>query len=135
MGKSQRTRSGLGRREERVHSIRHERLESLIREELNSIFDSEMQNPILYEVRVTRVELARDGSRARLWYASGRTSSLHDVARAEQGRALARASGFLRMRLNDALDLKRVPELRFCSDPAAHAEPEVERDSHPLSEH
>ena len=131
MGKSQRTRSGHDRREERVHSIRHERLESLIREELNSIFDSEMQNPILYEIRVTRVELTRDGSRARLWYACDGTSAPRDA----QSRALARASGFLRMRLNDALDLKRVPELRFCSDPAAYSDPQPERDSHPLSEH
>ena len=135
MGKSQRTRSGHGRREERVHSIRHDRLEALIREELNSIFDSEMQNPILNDIRVTRVELTRDGSRARLWYASEGTSSMRDLSRDDQSRALARASGFLRMRLNDALDLKRVPELRFCSDPAAYSEPEVERDSHPLPEH
>jgi ribosome-binding factor A len=108
-------------------------LESLIREELNSIFDSEMQNPILYEIRVTRVELTRDGSRARLWYACDGTSALRDVPRAAQNRALERASGFLRRRLNDALDLKRVPELRFCSDPAAYAQPEP--GVYPPSEH
>ena len=128
MGKSQRTRSAHGRRHEPVHSIRHERLESLIREELNSVFDSELQNPLLCDIRVTRVELTRDGSRARLWYALERSALTPDRARDARSTALARASGFLRRRLNDALDLKRVPELRFCSDPAAYSDPEPERE-------
>lgn len=124
MGKSDRTRALRERAEKRVHSIRHDRLESLIREEINSIFESEMQNPVFDGIRITRVELTRDGSRARLWYALDR-SPVHE----REGAALARASGYLRMRLNDALDLKRVPELRFCSDPSAYSDPE------PLLEH
>jgi ribosome-binding factor A len=121
MGKSDRTRAPRERAETRVHSIRHERLESLIREEINSIFESEMQNPVFDGIRITRVELTRDGSRARLWYA---VDPSH--AREPKDAALARASGFLRTRLNDALDLKRVPELRFCSDPTAYSEPLLE---------
>jgi len=85
------------------------RLESLLLEELNYLFSSEINDPILANVRVTQVELSRDGSRARAWYAA-------DQSKAElpaiEG-ALKRVLGFLRMRLCEALPLKRSPELRF----------------------
>jgi ribosome-binding factor A len=94
---------------ESVH-FRSARLEELIREEINSVLEGEINDPRLDGTRVLAVELARDGSCARLWF----------DARAESAeRALAGASGFLRSRLCDALELKRVPELRFRRDPGA----------------
>src|SRR5689334_3503013 len=50
-------------------AIRALRLEQLFREELNSILDGELGDARFDGVRVTLVELARDGSRARIWYA------------------------------------------------------------------
>jgi ribosome-binding factor A len=92
------------------------RLEGLIREELNSLLESEVTDPRLEDVRASRVELTRDGSRARVWFVTTQTE-----ARALAGidAAFVRASGFLRSRLCEALPLKRSPELRFRHDPAA----------------
>jgi len=89
----------------------------LFREELNSIVDGELGDQRFDGVRVTLVELSRDASRARVWY--GMTHS-HDSARiAAAEAAFVHATHYLRMRLCDALPLKRSPELSFRHDPAA----------------
>lgn len=102
---------------DRSASFRGQRIEELFREELNSLLDSEISDPRLDGVRVTQVELSRDGSRARAWF------STNDTAAEEREilGTLERASGFLRSRLCEALPLKRAPELRFRRDPAAPA--------------
>lgn len=93
------------------------RLELLIREEINALLDGEINDPRLEHVRITRAELSRDGSRARLWFVCTADAAPDELRLATH--ALQRASGFLRGRLGDALPLKRLPELRFCHDPAA----------------
>jgi ribosome-binding factor A len=96
--------------------LRALRLEQLFREELNSILDGELFDPRFDGVRVTQVELSRDGSRARVWY-SMLSSDEHQL-RATLA-ALSHAAPFFRARLCDALPLKRFPELTFRHDPAA----------------
>jgi ribosome-binding factor A len=101
--------------------IRGHRIEELFREELNSLLDSEINDPRLDGVRVTAIELSRDGSRARIWFAlalGGVRFGVRDVLA-----ALERASGFLRSRLCETLVLKRMPELRFRHDPSALVDP------------
>lgn len=93
--------------------VRSQRLEELFREELNSLLDVEVSDPALDGVRITRVELSGDGSRARAWFAVALLDE--NEARA----ALEHAARFLRSRLCDALPLKRIPELTFRYDPAA----------------
>ena len=95
--------------------IRALRLELLLREELNSLLDGELGDPRLDGVRVNRVELSRDGSRARIWY-STTTSDAPSVNLSKL--AFAHAAAFFRARLCDALPLKRTPELSFRYDPA-----------------
>jgi ribosome-binding factor A len=107
-------------REGSTHDLgfRGQRLEELFREELNSILDTEINDPRLEGIRVTSVDLSRDGARARIWF---RTSTgKGEIAAADVTRALDRATGFLRGRLCDALPLKRTPELRFTLDPGAY---------------
>jgi ribosome-binding factor A len=99
--------------------FRGQRLEGLFREELNSLLEAEVNDPRLDDVRVSRVELSRDGSRARVWFLCGREEAV--VRQVEA--AFENAAGFLRGRLGDALPLKRLPELRFRHDPAALLEP------------
>jgi ribosome-binding factor A len=98
-------------------AVRGQRIEELFREELNSLLDSETNDPALEGTRITLVELSRDGSRARIWFAIAARDGAPNVRNAES--AFARASGFLRSRLCEALFLKRMPELRFRFDPAA----------------
>jgi ribosome-binding factor A len=117
MGK-QRSRSS--RSSEVGAGVRGERLEELMREELNSILRIETEDPRLEGVRITFIELSRDGARARAWYANDATS---DDASLEQCRAAFEAAhGFLRARLCEALPLKRSPQLTFRWDPQAPRE-------------
>jgi ribosome-binding factor A len=108
-----RSRDGVGR----DPGIRGLRLEELFREELNLLLDGEVNDPRLDGVRVTRVELTRDGSSARVWFAVRPDAQSPDDVRD----ALDRAGRFLRSRLFDSVSLKRIPELRFRHDPAAIA--------------
>jgi ribosome-binding factor A len=101
---------------------------------LNSLLDGEVSDRRLGSVRVTRVELSRDGSRARAWFVlldHSSPNSENDQPVTNQTSdpreievALDRAAGFLRVRLCEALPLKRMPDLRFRHDPAAILEPE-----------
>jgi ribosome-binding factor A len=102
--------------------IRGQRIEELFREELNSLLDSEIQDPRLAGARVTAVELSRDGSRARIWFALASEESVRNALA-----AFERATGFLRSRLCETLVLKRMPELRFRHDPVALLDPDPER--------
>lgn len=123
MGKHRSSRDGLRA------GVRQPRLEELFREELNSILDFEVSDPRLEATRVSFVELSRDGSRARVWVSVATNPSSVPRA-AELEAAFARASGFFRGRLCEALPLKRMPELSFRLDPAVALEAgqEVESD-------
>src|SRR4051812_25058607 len=95
---------------------RHARLQELIREEIVALLRDEVRDPLLEPVRVTSVVLSVDYRHARVHFARLRPSQepaavLHDVQL-----ALLRATPFLRARLAESLDLKRVPDLRFVFD-------------------
>jgi ribosome-binding factor A len=107
--------------------IRALRLEQLFREELNSILDGELADQRLEGVRVTLVELSRDGSRARIWYCMTSSQDAERVAQTEL--AFDHAARFVRARLCEALPLKRMPELTFRHDPAALFEPSTIEES------
>lgn len=93
------------------------RLEGLLCRELNSLLADEISDPRLEGVRVTRVELTRDGSSARVWFAVPNPNRA--VSPDAVTAAFERAAGFIRLRLSDTLPLKRSPELRFKHDLAA----------------
>ena len=99
----------------RSADVRGPRIERLFCEELNSILDSEINDPSLQGVRVSFVELSRDGSRARVWFAMTPSAEVNPKRTRE---AFERAGGFLRARLCEALPLQRTPELSFQFDPA-----------------
>lgn len=102
----------MGRRERTTESAdhagyRHARLEALIRDELAGVLSDEVDDPALDDVKVAHVTVSVDYRHAKVYF---------DVAperRQLVERALERAAGFLRARIADAVDLKRVPELRF----------------------
>ena len=96
--------------------IRALRLEELVRADLTSSLDGELGDQRFDGVRITLVELSRDGSRARIWYAM--TDALDPARLRATQAAFARASTYFRTRLSDALPLKRTPELSFRHDPA-----------------
>src|SRR5262245_29743725 len=98
---------------------RHARLQQLLEEELSSLMRDEVQDPRLADLRVVGVELSVDFRAARVRYLVD-DDSRANLDRVE--RALERAGAFLRKRLGEALDLKRVPQLSFRYDRDAAAE-------------
>jgi ribosome-binding factor A len=88
-------------------------LEELIRQEVNLLLQNEIRDPRLHGVAITMVQLARDGSCARLWFTAEDNE--------DKTRALEGAAGFLRLALAEGLALKRTPDLRFRRDPATRA--------------
>lgn len=91
---------------------RLERLEQLMLEELRALFEDELSDPRLAGVKPMAVVLSPDYRHARV----------HCIApsggpgRHELEQAFLRASSFLRRRLADAIEFKRVPDLRFIVD-------------------
>ena len=116
------------RREEESSGYRHGRLEGLILEELRSLLRDDVADPALDGVQITAATLSVDYRHARVHFAvrgDGRGEGSPDThdARRRVERSLARATPFLRARLADAIDLRRVPDLRFVFDAVAPAGP------------
>lgn len=112
------------RSEDEIRSAghRHARLERVVQEELVGLLRDELEDPALAGVAFTSVELSIDYRTARVRFAlaSDGSGPSPREARAHAARsALERATPFLRARLVDALEIKRVPNLRFVLDPGA----------------
>jgi ribosome-binding factor A len=103
-------------REDKSAGYRHARLEDLILEELRALLRDDVFDPALAHARITAVVLSVDYRNARVHFAVRDSRGTIPEQRSRAERALARATPFLRARLVDALELKRVPELRFSFD-------------------
>lgn len=91
---------------------RHQRLGSQVLRTLNELIQRESKDPRLAGVSLSAVELSRDLGVARVYF-----SQLHPDADPEGAmNGLERATGFLRSKLGKALDIRKVPELRFVHD-------------------
>jgi ribosome-binding factor A len=97
---------------------RHQRLQQLIEEELTSLLRDEVQDPRLEDVRLIGVTLSIDYKSARVRYLVA-DDSRQNLQKVE--RALEKAAPFLRARLGEALDLKKLPTLAFAYDRDAAA--------------
>jgi ribosome-binding factor A len=117
-------RSGSGRRDKRVSDSivdegaghRHARLQDLVRKELEGLLRDELEDPRLEQVSVVGVVLSVDYRHARVHYTIARTAAGSMIDPRAVAIALDRASAFLRARLAEAVEMKRVPELRFVFD-------------------
>lgn len=92
---------------------RPHRLENILLEQLQSLLRDEASDPALGGLVLVSLQLSVDGGHARVAYAV--EAPLGDASKVERssGGALGRATGFLRARLADLLDLKRLPTLTF----------------------
>lgn len=100
------------RTESSVVGHRHQRLQELLHEELAALFRDDVEDPSLDGLVVRAVVLSVDYRNARVHLAGNSPSSTGQA----EARALARVTPFLRARLAESLDLKRVPELHFVLD-------------------
>ncbi len=108
----------MKRNEEGGAGHRHARLEELILEELQGLFRDDISDPALSGIRITRLVLSVDYRNARVHHVVQGDTPPRLVAE-----RLLRATPFLRSRLGEALDLKRVPNLHFVLDAVAPEEP------------
>jgi ribosome-binding factor A len=102
------------RREEEGAGHRHERVQGLILEELRALMRDDVSDPALTDVRITAVVLSVDYRHARVHFVLATEEQWRSVER-----ALVRVTPFLRARLGDAVEMKRVPDLRFVFDGVA----------------
>jgi ribosome-binding factor A len=104
-------------------SHRTERIAEQIREEVSQILSTEVADPGVGLVTVTRVKVTPDLSLARVyWTIMGNTAE-----RKETQKALARASAYVRHLLSTHLNLRRSPELVFTFDQSVAAQDRVEQ--------
>jgi ribosome-binding factor A len=88
-------------------------VQSLVFEELRALLRDDVSDPALGDVKVTAVVLSVDYRHAKVHFVVAGTPQ--GDPRAAQ-RALERATPFFRARLAEAIEMKRVPDLRFVFD-------------------
>ncbi|HNN94174.1 MAG TPA: ribosome-binding factor A [Pseudomonadota bacterium] len=110
------------------------RLERLFFEELDRLFRLEVSDPRLASLAIARVQLSPDLRNAKVYYARrdavpGRPAGLTPGAARVREEAqmktihdgLVRVTPFLRARLSDVVQMKRLPDLHFHRDRDAEA--------------
>jgi ribosome-binding factor A len=94
------------------------RLQELLSMELRALLRDDVTDPALSGVWINALVLSVDYRHARVHYALRGTEAEARARRATVDRAFARATPFLRARLAEAIEMKRVPDLRFVFDTA-----------------
>lgn len=104
-------------------SHRVERIAEQIREELSQMLATEVRDPGVGLVTITRVKVTADLSLARAYW----TVMAEGKERKDTAKALGRAAPYLRHLLSQRLTLRRVPEVVFQYDESVAAQDRIER--------
>lgn len=100
-------------------------------EELRSLVRDDVSDPVLAGARITAVVLSVDYRQARVHFATIAGAGDESRQRAQSEQAFVRATPFLRARLADAIDMKRVPDLRFVFDGVVDVDGDGDEDLFP----
>ena len=104
-------------------SHRIERIAEQIREEVSQILSTEVADPGVGLVTVTRVKVTPDLSLARVYW-----TAMGDAAeRKKTAKALGRAAAYVRHLLSTRMSLRRSPEVQFVFDQSVAAQDRVEQ--------
>lgn len=104
-------------------SHRVERVAEQIREEVSQILSTEVSDPGIGLITVTRVKVTPDLSLARVYW-----TSMGDPAQRKQtAKALSRATPYVRHLLSTRMTLRRSPEVQFLFDQSVAAQDRVEQ--------
>jgi ribosome-binding factor A len=104
-------------------SHRVERVAERVREEVSQILATEVADPGIGLVTVTRVKVTADLSLARVYW----TTLGDQIQRKQTAKALKRASAYVRHLLSERLSLRRSPEVKFLFDESVAAQDRVEQ--------
>jgi ribosome-binding factor A len=102
---------------------RPDRVADQIRAELAELLAREVHDPGIGFVTLTRVRVSPDLQQARIYY----TTLGDEKGRRATGRALQRATPFLRRQIGARLRLKRTPELVFEYDESIAGQDRIEQ--------
>ena len=80
-------------------------------EEISYVIDREVKNQDIKFVTITAAKVTNDLSYAKIYF-----TVLDDSRKKETLKALNQASGFIRMKLFDRIDIRHMPKLEFIYD-------------------
>src|SRR5262245_52038533 len=104
-------------------SHRVERVAEQLREELSQMLATEVRDPGVGLVTITRVKVSGDLSLARVYW-----TIMGDAAeRRKTAKALSRTVPYLKHLLSQRLTLRRAPDLQFQFDESVAAQDRIER--------
>lgn len=106
-----------------MQGSRPERVAEQIRQEVSQMLATEVRDPGVGLVTLTRVKVSPDLQVARIYY----TQMGDEKEQKQTAKALERASPFLRRQLGARLTLRRVPELHFHFDKSVGHQDRIER--------
>ena len=104
-------------------SHRVERIQEQVREEVSQMLATEVRDPGVGLVTVTRAKVTADLSLARVYW----TIMGEAAERQKTAKALERAAPFIRHLLSERLTLRRSPEVKFIFDESVAAQDRIER--------
>ncbi len=113
----------------RVQSTRVERVAQMMQRELGTMIQTELKDPRIGFASVTRVEVSRDLSVAKVFIS---VLGSEDSAEATM-EGLERAGGFLRGEVGRRLKLRHAPELDFRLDQSIQESLALQRIMHDLN--
>lgn len=92
-------------------SIKLDRLGHIFTEEISKIINEEVKDEDIKFVTITAVDISSDLSYAKVYF-----TNLIDKDRDKVTKALNKASSFIRGKLFDAVEIRKMPELTFVYD-------------------
>ena len=92
-------------------SIKLDRLRHIFTEEISKIINEEVKDDDIKFVTITAVDITSDLSYAKVYF-----TNLIDNDRDKVEKALNRASSFIRGKLFDKVEIRKMPELTFIYD-------------------
>lgn len=92
-------------------SIKLERLGNIFVEAISKVIHEEVKDDDIKFVTITAVDISSDLSYAKVYF-----TNLIDAEREKVTKALNRASGFIRGKLFDIVEIRKMPELTFVYD-------------------
>ena len=92
-------------------SIKLDRLGHILTEEISKVINEEVKDEDINFVTITAVDISSDLSYAKVYF-----TNLIDKDREKVTKALNRASNFIRGKLFDKVQIRKMPELTFIYD-------------------
>ena len=92
-------------------SVKIDRINSNMIKEISYVLQNEVKDHNIKFVTITDVRVTNDLSFAKVYY-----TVLDDTKRKETDKALKQASGFIRKKLCERIDIRHMPELEFVYD-------------------